>query len=141
MFGGGTRQAGIIAAPARCAVDETFGLQPDGSDGKLAASHERAKGVAEMWRRKGGELAWPVETNMVWLDLKAVQVSEEEFVGVMKRHGLKAFGGRLVVHYQIGEEAVRRLEGAMEEALEMGRKKAKKGAVDGHGRSNSIYGK
>ena len=53
MFGGGTRQAGIIAAPARCAVDETFGLQPDGSDGKLAASHERAKGVAEMWTAEG----------------------------------------------------------------------------------------
>ena len=118
MFGGGTRQAGIIAAPARCAVDETFGLKPDGRDGQLAASHERAKRVAEMWKRKGGQLAWPVETNMVWLDLKAIHVSEEQFVGVMKRHGLKAFGGRLVVHYQIGEEAVRRLEGAMAETLD-----------------------
>ena len=78
---------------------------------------------------------------MVWLDLKAVKVSEEEFVGVMKRHGLKAFGGRLVVHYQIGEEAVRRLEGAMEEALGMGSEKGKNGAVDGKGRSNGIYGK
>ncbi|KAL8814117.1 MAG: hypothetical protein Q9223_006634, partial [Gallowayella weberi] len=45
-LGGGLRQSGIIAAPARVAVDETF------LSGKLRDSHRTAKVVGGMWEDK-----------------------------------------------------------------------------------------
>ncbi|KAL8979220.1 MAG: hypothetical protein Q9205_005390, partial [Flavoplaca limonia] len=50
-MGGGMRQSGVIAAPARVAVDETF------LGGKLVKSHETAKRVGKMWVSRGGKLA------------------------------------------------------------------------------------
>ncbi|KAI4268267.1 MAG: hypothetical protein LQ337_007935, partial [Flavoplaca oasis] len=59
-MGGGMRQSGIIAAPARVAVDETF------LGGKLVESRETARRVGEMWVSRGGKLAngGMVESNM-----------------------------------------------------------------------------
>lgn len=111
-LGGGTRQAGWISAPARVAVDETF------LGGKLAASHARARDIARMWTDRGGTLTTPTETNMVWLDLGALrrpQLQQEEeseskiFTEKALQKGIIVNGGRLVVHYQICDEAVRRL--------------------------------
>ncbi|KAB8356693.1 hypothetical protein FH972_024269 [Carpinus fangiana] len=101
-IGGGLRQTGVIAAPARVAVEETF------LGGLLGASHERAKVIADMWERFGGKFAVPVETNMVWLDVEGDV--RDKFVKICSEEGIKASGGRLVVHYQIGDEAVQRLE-------------------------------
>ena len=106
LLGGGTRQCGIISAAARVAVDENFGRRPDGSDGKLRATHERARRIAGVWTGLGGRLTWPVETNMVWLDLGGVACRDEEFVALAKEEGLKMLPrGRMVVHYQISDEA------------------------------------
>lgn len=110
-IGGALRQAGVIAAPARVAVDETF------LGNRLVASHVQAKRIAAMWTSKGGKLAEPTETNMVWLDIEAARLSKEKFVAVMLEEGLKAIGGRLVVHYQIGDEAVGRLQKMMDRVL------------------------
>jgi threonine aldolase len=121
MFGGGTRQAGVISAAARVAVDETFGRGPQGIGGKLRESHARARAIEATWVKKGGVLAKPVETNMVWLDIEHEGFSQKDFAQVAAAHGLKAFGGRLVVHYQISDDAVRRLEAVMDEVLEKGK--------------------
>jgi threonine aldolase len=99
-IGGGTRQAGVITAAARVAVDETFGRGPNGEGGKLKGSHIRARQIATMWKSKGGKLAQPVETNMVWFDLKAADITAKDFIEVGRRFGLKFLGGRLVVHYR-----------------------------------------
>lgn len=112
-LGGGLRQAGVISAPARVAVEETFLA----GGGRLAETHARAKHVAELWERRGGRLQRPCETNMVWLDLAAAAVTVERFVALGADHGVKVLGGRLVLHYQIGEEAVRRLERVMDAVL------------------------
>jgi threonine aldolase len=117
MFGGGTRQAGVISAAARVAVDENFGLDASGKGGKLAATHKRARAVAEMWARKGGTLTSPTETNMVWPDLAASGVEDEEWVAAGQKHGLKFYPGRIVVHYQIADEALQKLEVVMDEVL------------------------
>ena len=103
-MGAGMRQAGILAAPARVAVEETF------LGGRLAASHVRAKEVARIWEDAGGKLqdGKPVETNMVWCDLASIGTNVEGFVRVCKDEGLRTMGGRLVVHYQIGADAVER---------------------------------
>jgi threonine aldolase len=118
MLGGGTRQAGVISAAARVAVEEGFGTESTGKGGKLRATHVMAKHVAEMWEAKGGKLANPTETNMVWLDLEREGVSSAEFAQMASQEGLKALSGRLVVHYQITEEAVQRLGQVMDAVLQ-----------------------
>jgi threonine aldolase len=116
-IGGGTRQAGIIAAAARVAVEEGFGKGPRGEGGKLRACHTRAKKIGETWKSKGGKLTNPTETNMIWLDLDAAGCSTEEFVELAKEEGLKTSGGRLVAHYQVSDDAVTRLEKVMDRVL------------------------
>jgi len=112
-IGGGLRQAGVVTAPARVAVEETF------LGGKLTQSHKNARLIASMWQKMGGKLAEPTETNMVWLDLEAADTTKEEFIAMALKHGIKTGGGRLVVHYQIGDEGINKLEGLMREVLHM----------------------
>ncbi len=102
-IGGGLRQAGVVTAAARVAVEDTF------LGGLLSASHDRARKIEEMWKGYGGKTVHPVETNMVWLDLEAVGVSVEKFIELGEMVGLRLMGGRLVVHYQIRDEATERL--------------------------------
>ncbi|EED22772.1 alanine racemase [Talaromyces stipitatus ATCC 10500] len=109
-IGGGTRQAGVISSAARVAVEETFGSGPNGEGGKLKDTHTKAKRVGEMWTSKGGKLANPVETNMVWLDLAASNVGPNDLAEIGKQKGLKLLGNRLIIHYQVSEEALSRLD-------------------------------
>lgn len=99
-IGGGLRQAGVVAAAARVAVDETFGTDPTGEDGLLRKSHEMAKTVEKMWTDLGGKVVYPVHTNMVWIDLKAAGSSDARFSELGKELGL-LIAGRIVCHYQI----------------------------------------
>lgn len=93
------------------AVEETF------LGGQLEGSQIRARQIGEMWVAKGGKLAKRTETNMCWFDLEAAGVSVKEFVEVGVKAGVRFLGGRLVVHYQIGEEAVTRLGVVMDQVL------------------------
>ena len=110
-MGGGLRQAGVVTASARVGVDETF------LGGKLAATHRRAREIATLWQNKGGKLTRATETNMVWLDLEAAGVSKERFVEAGVKEGVRFLGGRVVVHYQVSEEAVGRLVRVMDAIL------------------------
>ncbi|KAL1955892.1 hypothetical protein VTO42DRAFT_7965 [Malbranchea cinnamomea] len=116
-MGGGTRQAGVISAAARVAVEETFGRGPNGEGGKLRRGHEVARSIAEMWTSRGGKLAYPTETNMVWLDLDAAGISAPDWDELGRKEGLKLMGNRLVIHYQISDEAVERLGRVMDAAI------------------------
>ncbi|RDW83054.1 threonine aldolase-like protein [Coleophoma crateriformis] len=108
-LGGGMRQPGVVTAPARVAVDVTFGKAPHGEGGLLKQSHTTAKKIAELWVSMGGKLAQPTETNMVWFDLEDAGITAEEIKALGKEKGLTLGGGRLVVHYQISDEAVSKL--------------------------------
>lgn len=99
-IGGGARQTGVIAAAARVALDETFGTDPQGQNGKLAATHAKAKQVAEMWTSRGGKLEYPLHTNMVWLDLESSGVGPNDMAQIGQEQGLRLMGGRVVVHYR-----------------------------------------
>ncbi|KAF1999441.1 hypothetical protein P154DRAFT_523246 [Amniculicola lignicola CBS 123094] len=110
-IGGGLRQAGIVAAPARVAVEETF------LSGKLARSHENAKRIEKIWTDLGGQMKYPVDTNMVWLDIESHDIDLNKWIEVGEQYGLKIRGGRLVVHYQISEDAVQKLEQVFREFL------------------------
>lgn len=110
-IGGGLRQAGVVTAAARVAVEDTF------LGGKLAASHDRARQIGKMWEQYGGKTTNPVETNMVWFDLEAAGISANDFIAEGEKLGLRLMGGRLVVHYQIGEEAITKLDKLMQAVL------------------------
>ncbi|KAI1442709.1 l-allo-threonine aldolase [Annulohypoxylon stygium] len=104
LLGGGLRQAGIIAAPARVAVEQVF------LSGRLRQGQETAKKISDLWVKLGGKLQHPTETNMVWLDLEAAGVDKERFADMAENVGIKTMGGllqgRLVVHYQICPSAL-----------------------------------
>lgn len=100
-IGGGLRQAGVVTAAARVAVDETFGKGPNGEGGLLRNTHTLAQEVAKLWTDLGGKLVHPVHTNMVWLDLDDARCPSAKFEELGKTAGLKFMGGRLVTHYQI----------------------------------------
>lgn len=137
-IGGGTRQAGVISAAARVAVEETFGTGPNGEGGKLRASHALAKRITKLWEAKGGKLQRPTETNMVWLDLEAMGVLDETFAEIGKKNGLRLLGGRMVIHYQVSEDAVARLERVMDEVLKL--KVNGSGEVNWNGVREKVYG-
>jgi len=120
MIGGGLRQAGVVSAAARVGVEETF------LGGRLKKSHENAKMVETTWASLGGKVKKPVQTNMVWVDLDDAGISDTDFVKLAAKHGLRAMGDRLVVHYQISDEALQRLEKLMHEVL------GQKTATNGH---------
>ena len=107
-IGGGLRQAGIISAPAAISVRDTF------MDGKLRRVHDVARRISKMWIAQGGKLIKgheEVETNMVWLDLDAAGVSGKTLVRVAESRNVRVGPtGRIVVHYQIDDEAVQALE-------------------------------
>ncbi|CAK3998041.1 Aldolase vrtJ [Lecanosticta acicola] len=122
-IGGGTRQLGVLTAPARIAVEDTF------LGGKLKASHGRARQVEAIWAKYGGKTTNPVETNMVWFDLQAAGITPEKFIEEGQKVGLRLLGGRLVVHYQIGEEALERVE-KLARAVLQEEKQLMKGSVE-----------
>jgi threonine aldolase len=124
-IGGGLRQAGVVAAPARVAVEETF------LGGKLTQSHENAKKIQKIWTDLGGKLQYPVDTNMVWLDLDAHDIDINHFIELAQKYGVRVRGGRFVVHYQVGEEAIERLRKVFTEAL-TGKKSSGKSQIADH---------
>ncbi|KAG9240012.1 pyridoxal phosphate-dependent transferase [Calycina marina] len=116
-IGGGLRQMGVLTSAAKVAVDENFGTDQYGANGKLQVSHAVAKKIAKIWTDLGGSLSKPTETNMVWLDLKKAGITNPAFAALGKKHSLKVLSGRLVVHYQISDEAVDALEVLMKEII------------------------
>lgn len=118
-MGGGMRQAGVLAAAANCAVDETFGSGVWGSDtgGRLREAHSKARKVARMWVQRGGRLSTRTETNIVWIDLKHIGISTPDFDRIGEKYGIKTSGKRLVLHYQISEAALDRLAAVFDEVL------------------------
>ncbi|KJR82563.1 threonineeeee aldolase [Sporothrix schenckii 1099-18] len=100
-IGGGLRQAGVIAAPARVAVDETFGTGPNGEGGLLRHTHTLAKEMSKLWTDRGGKLLYPVDTNMMWVDLEASGIGYDDISKQAEAEGLRMLGNRMVFHYQI----------------------------------------
>jgi threonine aldolase len=119
-IGGGMRQAGVLSAAARVAVEEQFGPGDRGKAAKLRRVHEMAKDVGEMWESKGGRVAKDIETNQVWIDLQALGIKSEEWNEIGRRYGVKLDGPRLVLHHQISDEAIQKLGLAFDAVLSRG---------------------
>ncbi|KAG8905130.1 hypothetical protein FRB99_000642 [Tulasnella sp. 403] len=106
-IGGGMRQTGPLTAAAWTALNETHP--------KLARTHKIAKDLEAHFSRLGIKMALPVQTNMVWLDLKSAGLQNSWLTEEAAKRGVKfGFDGRLVVHHQICSEAIERLKEAVE---------------------------
>ncbi|KAK1636565.1 beta-eliminating lyase [Colletotrichum phormii] len=128
-IGGGMRQAGVLAAAARQAVLENFGPGTRDVRGVLGRSRVMAAEVGGMWVSRGGVLLKPVETNMVWLDLRGCGVGVKQWNEAGRRRGIRLDGKRVVLHHQVGEVAMRLLGDVMDEVL--GRVRGVSAGVDG----------
>ncbi|PYI09380.1 l-allo-threonine aldolase [Aspergillus sclerotiicarbonarius CBS 121057] len=108
-IGGGIRQAGVIAAPARVAVDEVFGVDSYGMMGRMRGTHQRVRRIAALWTERGGRVLLPVQTGMVWLHLDAAGIDPSFMREIGGREGVRLSERRLVVHHQISDATIQRL--------------------------------
>lgn len=109
-IGGTLRQAGVLTAAARNAVDVNFGVGSNGEGNVLKRTHAIAQRIVAFWQGLGGSIEHPVHTNMVWIDLKKAGIEPQRLRDLAKEKRIKLTRGRIVVHYQISDEAVSRLE-------------------------------
>ncbi len=105
VFGGGMRQAGIIAAGALYALENHID--------RLAEDHAHARRFAEFVREIDGLSLTPAEidSNIVIFHVEPELGTAEEFAARSKEHGLLtlAIGHqsiRLVTHLDVGREDV-----------------------------------
>ena len=102
LFGGGMRQAGIIAAP---------GLEALENVDRLAADHENARALAERLAEIDGLDVQDPETNIVLANTEGTGLSAEEFLEVCEDAGILAsqFGTHVVrfcTHWDVDREDV-----------------------------------
>lgn len=105
LYGGGWRQAGILAAGCLHALDHHFP--------RLGRDHELAVRLQDSLLALGVPLSKKVETNMVWVDLSHWEdVDAEKLSQFLAPRGIRCFGGhgaqevRFVIHSQIPSEAL-----------------------------------
>ncbi|VUC32762.1 unnamed protein product [Clonostachys rosea] len=97
MFGGATRQPGMMAAAALAAMEVTLP--------KLRSIHSLAYDISTKLEGLGYKLALPAQTNMIVLDLAALEISGSAFVEYCAEYGLITFpSGRIVFHHQVTKE-------------------------------------
>jgi threonine aldolase len=115
LFGGGMRQAGLIAAPGLLALENVE---------RLSTDHDNAARLAAGLDAIDGLRAPEPDTNIVQVHTDALGVDAEEFVATCEDHGVR--GGahgrtltRFCTHLDVDradiETAVERVAAAVEE--------------------------
>jgi threonine aldolase len=105
-FGGGLRNPGILCAACLVSLEQIIP--------RIERTHVVAKEIAAKLERIGYRLLLPVDTNMVFIDLEELGVSEKTFQEYCAREGVLVFDyHRIVVHHQTSAEAVDKLITAM----------------------------
>ncbi len=103
-LGGGLRQVGVIAAPGFIALTKMRE--------RLSEDHEKAIELqAGLANTKGLEISNTVDTNIVVVNVKDLNVTSDQFVSALKEHGILAvtFGPtlvRFVTHYDVTMEQI-----------------------------------
>ena len=119
MLGGGMRQAGIIAAAGRHAVEHHIG--------RLAEDHEHARLLAEGLAAVDGIKVAAQNTNMVFVDRPEPRTTVEglwesdSFAETLSAHGVRVSGGaqiRLVCHLDISRDDIDTVISAFEAAVQ-----------------------
>ena len=106
LCGGSSRASEVIVAPAKVAIETIFlGKQ-------LQGAQDKARHASALWEALGGTIQVPTETNMLWFDLNASGLTDEDFYPLCSEFGIKVgepLPGRVVFHHQITEDAFARL--------------------------------
>lgn len=116
LFGGGMRQAGIIAAGCLYALEHNIE--------RLADDHRHARQVAETLARCPGieiDLA-SVQTNILYFDVKRPDLTAPELCERLGRHGIATSARsdtniRFVTHLDISDQDTETVCGALREEL------------------------
>ncbi|CAI5756926.1 unnamed protein product [Candida verbasci] len=109
--GGGIRQSGIYAAMAIHAIENNLS--------KIKRSHELAKQVGKFCIDKGIKLESPVDTNFIFIDLKANNMDDKYLITLGKeKYDLNLMGGRIAFHFQLNQESVNKLKACILECFE-----------------------
>jgi threonine aldolase len=96
MFGGTMRQSGMLAAAAMYALDHHLE--------RLLEDHAMAQQLADgLAKIESVSLAFPVSTNMVFVDIDPSRMTAHALCGALKEHGVMTMPGgthrmRLVTH-------------------------------------------
>ncbi|MCW3992117.1 MAG: low-specificity L-threonine aldolase [Candidatus Bathyarchaeota archaeon] len=103
MFGGGMRQAGIIAAPGIVALTKMVD--------RLEEDHENARLLAEGLRQlEGIKILNPVMTNMVYINVSGLGWTGQQWADACAKIGWKSRGRtttiRLCTHYGIERQDI-----------------------------------
>jgi len=102
LFGGGMRQAGVIAAPGLVALENVD---------RLAEDHENAALIAEKLDGVGGLATNDPDTNIVLVDVTGAGTTADEFTDACEREGVLATSvdadtARLVTHLDVSRDEV-----------------------------------
>lgn len=105
MFGGGWRQAGVLAAACLYSLDHIFPL--------LRIDHQNATYLSKGLESIGFTTTRRCDTSMVWIDTKKFGLTCQDLADALEKHGIAVFGGqdhemRFVLHHQISKEAIAR---------------------------------
>ncbi|KAI9608214.1 hypothetical protein KEM48_003347 [Puccinia striiformis f. sp. tritici PST-130] len=104
MFGGGIRQCGSIVAAADYCVTYNFP--------RLAETHRLARHLADRLVALGVRIAFPVETNHVFIDPSPIGIDIDELCRrALEELKIRIGGARLIVHIQVSPNAVEELVG------------------------------
>eukprot|EP01100_Stratorugosa_tubuloviscum_P001432 TRINITY_DN131_c2_g1_i1.p1 TRINITY_DN131_c2_g1~~TRINITY_DN131_c2_g1_i1.p1 ORF type:complete len:359 (-),score=158.70 TRINITY_DN131_c2_g1_i1:154-1230(-) len=117
LFGGGWRQAGILAAACIYAINNHWK--------RISEDHANAKFLGENLIKRGFKIIKPIDTNMVWVDSSPVSLPIELIEKrALEKYQIKLsdegepFLARLVVHIQTTREACEQLIATIDELLE-----------------------
>lgn len=103
--GGGIRQSGIMAAMALHAIK--YNLP------KIEKSHAFAKSIGDFCNEHSIKLESPVDTNFVFIDLKANKMDDKVLIDLGKKHNVKLMGGRIACHFQLSPQSVENVKNCL----------------------------
>ncbi|MEY4313777.1 MAG: hypothetical protein RIS93_357 [Actinomycetota bacterium] len=116
-YGGGMRQAGILAAAGHFALDNNLNL--------LKNDHKKAKAIAVAVASMAPKTINPehVQTNIVGLDLDSIKISASELSAQLKENGIlaSALGPkylRLVTHLDITDSDIEKVNSILPQLLQ-----------------------
>ncbi|KAF9360182.1 Threonine aldolase [Mortierella sp. AD094] len=102
LFGGGWRQAGILAEAALWGIENNWPT--------MRETHRRAKALERAFVQVGCHITNPVDTNMVWVDTSDAGFTVDVLMEELAKEEIKISGSgcaaRVVLHYQISDKAV-----------------------------------
>ena len=103
LYGGGWRQAGMLASACLYSMENIWPL--------MRHDHDNAAFLASGLTNLGFALAYPAETNMVWVDASPLGLTADDLEVVFREHGIRMFGGssthfRWVIHHKVSREDV-----------------------------------